>query len=124
MEDDDHRSGCPINLSLEVFGDKWSLLILRDMMFGDKRHFCELLRSEEGIYSNILADRLRKLLGEGMITRRTTRATSRRRSTPSSRSPSPSYRSSRIWGRGAEGTFRRAKSRACERGCWRRAVPR
>jgi hypothetical protein len=34
MEGDDHRSGCPINLSLEVFGDKWSLLILRDMMFG------------------------------------------------------------------------------------------
>ena len=69
MEGDDHRSGCPINLSLEVFGDKWSLLILRDMMFGGKRHFRELLRSEEGISSNILADRLRKLLGKGMITR-------------------------------------------------------
>jgi DNA-binding HxlR family transcriptional regulator len=69
MEGDDHRSGCPINLSLEVFGDKWSLPILRDMMFGGKRHFLELLRSEEGISSNILADRLRKLLGEGMITR-------------------------------------------------------
>lgn len=69
MEGDDHRSGCPINLSLEVFGDKWSLLILRDMMFGGKRHFRKLLRSEEGISSNILADRLRKLLGEGMITR-------------------------------------------------------
>ncbi|HKP90032.1 MAG TPA: helix-turn-helix domain-containing protein [Thermoleophilaceae bacterium] len=69
MEGDDHRSGCPIYLSLEVFGDKWSLLILRDMMFGGKRHFRELLRSEEGISSNILADRLRKLLGEGMITR-------------------------------------------------------
>jgi len=66
---DDHRSGCPINLSLEVFGDKWSLLILRDMMFGGKRHFRELLKSEEGIASNILADRLRKLLVEGMITR-------------------------------------------------------
>jgi len=66
---DDHRSGCPINLSLEVFGDKWSLLILRDMMFGGKRHFRELLKSEEGIASNILADRLRKLSAEGMITR-------------------------------------------------------
>ncbi len=66
---DDHRSGCPINLSLEVFGDKWSLLILRDMMFGGKRHFRELLRSEEGISSNILADRLRKLSAEGMISR-------------------------------------------------------
>jgi DNA-binding HxlR family transcriptional regulator len=69
MEGDDRRSGYPINLSLEVFGDKWSLLILRDMMFGGKRHFRELLRSEEGIASNILVDRLRKLLGEGMITR-------------------------------------------------------
>ena len=67
--DDDHRSGCPINLSLEVFGDKWSLLVLRDMMFSGKRHFRKLLRSEEGISSNILADRLRKLVEEGMITR-------------------------------------------------------
>ena len=65
----DHRSGCPINLSLEVFGDKWSLLVLRDMMFGGKRHFRELLRSEEGIASNILADRLRRLVEEGMLTR-------------------------------------------------------
>ena len=69
MKGDNHRSGCPINLSLEVFGDKWSLLILRDMVFGGKRHFRELLRSEEGISSNILADRVRTLLGEGMITR-------------------------------------------------------
>ena len=38
-----HRSGCPINLSLEVFGDRWSLIILRDMMFGGRRHFRELL---------------------------------------------------------------------------------
>lgn len=66
----DHRSGCPINLSLEVFGDKWSLLVLRDMMFGGLRHFRELLRSEEGIASNILADRLRRLVEEGMITKR------------------------------------------------------
>ena len=69
MEGDDHRSGCQIKLSLEVFGDRWSLLILRDTMFSGKRHFRELLKSEEGIASNILADRLRKLLGEGMITR-------------------------------------------------------
>ena len=67
--DDDHRSGCPIKLSLEVFGDKWSLLILRDIIFGGKRHFRELLRSEEGIASNILADRLRRLVEEGMLTR-------------------------------------------------------
>ena len=66
---DDHRSGCPINLTLEVLGDKWSLLILRDMMFGRKRHFRELMRSEEGISSNILADRLKSLREAGIITR-------------------------------------------------------
>lgn len=66
---DNHRSGCPINLSLETFGDKWSLLIIRDMMFGGKRHFREMLQSEEHISSNILADRLRMLVREGMITK-------------------------------------------------------
>lgn len=65
-----HRSGCPINLTLEILGDKWSLLILRDMMFGGKRHFRELLtKSEEGIASNILADRLRTLVEQGILTR-------------------------------------------------------
>ncbi|WP_293900036.1 helix-turn-helix domain-containing protein [Phenylobacterium sp.] len=64
------RSGCPINLTLEILGDRWSLLVLRDMMFGDRRHFRELLgRSEEGIASNILADRLKRLMAQGMITR-------------------------------------------------------
>lgn len=66
----EHRSGCPINLSLEVFGDRWSLIILRDMMFGGWRHFRELLtHSLEGIASNILADRLKMLLEQGMITK-------------------------------------------------------
>ena len=64
-----HRSGCPINLSLEVFGDRWSLIILRDMIFGGVRHFRELLRCMEGISSNILADRLRTLVELGMLTR-------------------------------------------------------
>jgi DNA-binding HxlR family transcriptional regulator len=64
-----HRSGCPINLTLEVLGDRWSLLILRDMMFGGRRRFRELLRSEERIASNILADRLRTLVEAGLITR-------------------------------------------------------
>lgn len=64
------RSGCPINLTLEVLGDRWSLIVLRDLMFGDRRHFRELLtRSEEGIASNILAARLKKLTAEGLITR-------------------------------------------------------
>jgi DNA-binding HxlR family transcriptional regulator len=64
------RSGCPINLTLEVVGDKWSLLIIRDIIFGNRRHFRELLtKSEEGISSNILADRLKTLLEQGVITR-------------------------------------------------------
>jgi DNA-binding HxlR family transcriptional regulator len=67
----DVRSGCPINLSLEVFGDRWSLVILRDMIFGGRRHFRELLNgSLEGIASNILAARLRSLVDLGMLTRR------------------------------------------------------
>jgi DNA-binding HxlR family transcriptional regulator len=66
----DHRSGCPINLTLEVVGDKWSLLIIRDMIFGNRRHFRELLlKSEEGIASNILADRLKRLVDQGIITK-------------------------------------------------------
>jgi len=64
------RSGCPINLAIEVLGDRWSLVILRDMMFGNRRHFRELLAgSEEGIASNILADRLQRLTGHGLVSR-------------------------------------------------------
>ena len=69
MNDDGHRSYCPINLSLEVFGDRWTLLVLRDMMFGGKRHFREFLQSEEGIASNILAARLALLVERGIVTR-------------------------------------------------------
>lgn len=67
---DQHRSGCPINLTVEVIGDKWSLIVVRDMMFGNRRHFRELLNnSMEGIASNILADRLRRLTSEGVISK-------------------------------------------------------
>lgn len=66
---DEHRSGCPINLSLEVFGDRWTLLILRDLMFAGKRHYREFLASDEGISSNILADRLNMLVEQGIVTR-------------------------------------------------------
>jgi DNA-binding HxlR family transcriptional regulator len=64
------RSYCPINLGLEVFGDAWTLLVLRDLMFGGKRHFRELLDSDEGISSNILADRLKRLVDRGILTKR------------------------------------------------------
>lgn len=66
----EHRSACPINLTLEVLGDKWSLLIIRDIIFGNKRHFRELLtQSMEGIASNILADRLKRLVEEGVLSK-------------------------------------------------------
>jgi DNA-binding HxlR family transcriptional regulator len=65
-----HRSLCPINLALELIGDKWSLLIIRDLMFAGKRHFRELLQSEEGISSNILAERLSKLVEAGVLSKR------------------------------------------------------
>jgi DNA-binding HxlR family transcriptional regulator len=65
-----HRSGCPINLTLETLGDRWSLIVIRDLMFGDRRHYRELLnRSEEGIASNILADRLKRLVEAGLLSR-------------------------------------------------------
>jgi len=64
------RSGCPINLTLETLGDRWSLIVIRDVMFGNRRHFRVLMNeSEEGIASNILADRLKRLVEAGLLTR-------------------------------------------------------
>lgn len=67
---DPYRSRCPINLAMEVLGDKWSFLIIRDMMFSGKQHFREFLQSEEKIASNILTDRLALLEREDIITKR------------------------------------------------------
>jgi DNA-binding HxlR family transcriptional regulator len=67
------RSGCPINAAVEAFGDSWSLLVLRDVMFGNRRYFRELLAgSEERIASNILADRLKRLVSAGLLIRQDT----------------------------------------------------
>ena len=64
------RSGCPINLTLETLGDRWSLIVIRDIMFGNRRHFRELQAgSEEGIASNILADRLKRLVAQGLLSK-------------------------------------------------------
>jgi DNA-binding HxlR family transcriptional regulator len=65
------RSGCPINLTLEMFGDRWSLIILRDTMFSGKRRTFRSLLTEsiEGIASNILADRLKRLTANGLLSR-------------------------------------------------------
>src|ERR1700693_2449889 len=62
------RSGCPLNASVEMLGDRWSLLILRDMMLQCARTYKTFLECYEGIATNILADRLRKLAAYGIIT--------------------------------------------------------
>jgi Predicted transcriptional regulators len=61
------RSDCPLNYGVEIFGDKWSLLIIRDLMFFGKRSYNEFLQSKEGIATNILADRLTMLEREKII---------------------------------------------------------
>jgi DNA-binding HxlR family transcriptional regulator len=62
------RSECPLNASVEMLGDRWSLLIIRDMMLRGWRTFKEFLEGYEGIATNILADRLRKLVAYGILT--------------------------------------------------------
>ena len=63
------RSGCPINLATEVLGDGWSLVVLRDVMFGSRRSYREILNNSlEGIATNILASRLKQLVANGLLT--------------------------------------------------------
>lgn len=61
------RSGCPLNASVEMLGDRWSLLIIRDMMLRGAKTFKDFLGSYEGIATNVLADRLKRLEGFGVI---------------------------------------------------------
>lgn len=61
------RSACPISYALDCFGDKWTLLVIRDLMFTDKRRYGEFLKSDEAVATNILADRLAKLKNAGII---------------------------------------------------------
>ena len=78
----ERRSSCPINLTLEQLGDRWSLIVIRDVMFGNRRSYGDLLaHSEEGIASNILADRLKRLVASGLM----------------SRAPDPSHRQKSIY---------------------------
>ena len=63
------RSDCPISYALDIFGDRWTLLVLRDLFLKGKRHFSDLLRSDEGIASNILTERLKRLERIGLIRR-------------------------------------------------------
>jgi DNA-binding HxlR family transcriptional regulator len=60
---------CPVVYSLDIFGDKWSLVILRDILLFGKSHFREFLMSEEKIASNILSARLEAMVENGLLTR-------------------------------------------------------
>lgn len=72
------RSGCPVSISLEVFGDRWSLLLVRDLMVRGFHTFKQFQESGEGIATNILADRLQKLEAAGIITAEVEKADARR----------------------------------------------
>lgn len=63
------RSDCPVSYALDLFGDKWTLLIIRDMLFKKKRRFGQFAESEERIATNILADRLARLEVGGLVTK-------------------------------------------------------
>jgi DNA-binding HxlR family transcriptional regulator len=67
MPASDRRSGCPISISLEIFGDRWSLLIIRDLMFENRRSFREFCAAGENIATNVLTDRLERLERTGII---------------------------------------------------------
>ncbi len=66
---DCRQSGCPVAFTLDIVGDKWSLLIIRDMIFRGRRYFGEFLEADEKIATNILTDRLKKLEDCGIITK-------------------------------------------------------
>ncbi len=66
---EDIRSGCSVNYGLEIFGDKWSLLIVRDIVFAGKKTYGEFLNSEEGFATNVLASRLAFLEEQGILSK-------------------------------------------------------
>ena len=69
MKNSKRKSDCPINFGLELFGDRWTFLIVRDLMFKGKHYFGEFVNSEEKIATNLLSDRLSMLESENMIFR-------------------------------------------------------
>jgi len=71
MKTINRRSGCPISYTLNIFGDKWTMLIMRDLLLFGKDSFSEFLCSAEKIATNILTDRLNVLLQEGFVTKHT-----------------------------------------------------
>ena len=69
MKQINRRSDCPINFGLEIFGDRWTFLIIRDLMFKGKHYYGEFVQAEEKIATNLLADRLSMLEKEGIISK-------------------------------------------------------
>lgn len=66
----ERRSDCPISFALDLFGDRWSLLVVRDLALKGKRSFSDLLASDEGVATNILSDRLARLEARGLVIKR------------------------------------------------------
>ena len=71
MKPINRRSECPISYTMDIFGDKWTMLIIRDLLIYGKDSFSEFLCSDEKIATNILTDRLNVLLQEGFVTKHT-----------------------------------------------------
>jgi DNA-binding HxlR family transcriptional regulator len=96
-----HRSVCPIACTLDILGDRWTLLVIRDMLFFEKQRFEEFLESAEGISTNILAQRLRQLEAAGLIEKHPYSNHPRRMNyalTEKGRSLRPVLRSMIVWG--------------------------
>ena len=93
-------AGCPVRYAAGIFGDKWSFVLLRDMLLHGKRYYGEFLASEEGIATNVLATRLQRLEESGMVTRH---IDSRKRSkvfylpTPKARALLPAFLGMMVW---------------------------
>lgn len=95
------RSHCPINFGLEIFGDKWTLLVLRDLLLMNKRGFKEFQASEESISTNMLADRLDRLTRAGLVTAQRVASDSRQihyQPTPRARALLPVLIEMAYWG--------------------------
>jgi DNA-binding HxlR family transcriptional regulator len=96
-----HRSQCPIACSLDLVGDRWTLLVIRDMMFFGKQRFDEFLASPEGISTNILANRLKSLEEMGLVEKQPYGNHSRRMNyqlTELGKSLRPVMKSMAVWG--------------------------
>lgn len=102
MKTGEPRSGCPIARALDLFGDRWTLLVLRDILVFEKQRFREFLASPEGIASNILTNRLRRLEATGLVSRSADPLDRRRRvyaATDKARTLLPLLTQIAAWGR-------------------------